>query len=365
MGEALRGAVIGAGGSVARMRHVPAFQVAAREGLAELVAICDPVATALGEAGEEFGIPAEARYLDYQDVLARDDIDLVSVATPNSLHEPIAIAALQAGKHVLCEKPLALSLAGARRMAAAAEEAGRVTAVNHRYRWIPAARYLKELVDAGEVGEVRQIFMNYFNALVADPSTPLQWRQTRAEGGGVLGDIGSHLIDMGLWLLGPIARVRCDLHTFTRERPTAAGGMATVDVDDAATCQFEFASGAVGVMNASGVCLGRGNHQRIELYGTKGSIVYEIDAPADLGGDRLHVCFGAAQGRTAGMAPALTLPRHQATPLDPFLDFFRAVRDDRPAAVTFADAVRVQAVLEAAQESAAGGGVWVTLHPIS
>jgi predicted dehydrogenase len=358
MGEVLRGAVIGAGGIIARLRHIPAFEEASRSGLAEIVAICDPAEAALHETGQQFGIAD--RYRDWQEVLARGDIDLITIATPNSLHEPISIAALQAGKHVLCEKPLALSLAGARRMAAAARDAGRVTAVNHRYRWVPAARYMKELVASGDPGVIRQIFLNYVNALVADPGTPLQWRQTRAEGGGNLADIGSHLIDLSLWLLGPIVRVRCDTWTFTPERPTASGAMAAVDVDDAATCQLKFASGAVGVMNVSGACLGRVNHQRIELYGTQGSIVYEIDAPADLGGDRLHVCFGAAQHRTAGMAVAHTLPRHHATPLDPYLDFFRAVRDRRPAAVTFEDAVRVQAVLEAAEQSAGSGAAWVT-----
>jgi predicted dehydrogenase len=352
--------VIGTG-IVARLRHIPAFQEAARRGLAELVAICDPVATALDDAGDEAGI--EARYTDYREVLARDDIDVVTIATPNSLHEPIAVAALAAGKHVLCEKPLALSLAGARRMAAAARDAGRATAVNYRYRWIPSARYLKELLESGEVGEVRQVFMNYFNAQVLDPSAPIRWRQTRAEGGGVLADIGSHLIDLALWLLGPIRRVRCDLWTFTRERPSGGygTGMATVDVDDAATCHLEFASGAVGVLNASGLCLGRTNHQRIEVYGTLGGVVYEIDRPRDAGGDRLQVCFGAAQHRTASMAPARTLPRHEATPLDPFLDFFLAIHDGREAGVTFDDAVRVQEVLDAAERSAAGGGDWVDL----
>jgi predicted dehydrogenase len=354
--EALRGAVIGAGGIVARLRHIPAFQEAALSGLAEIVAICDPVVSTLDETGEIYGIAD--RYLDWREVLARDDIDVVTIATPNSLHEPISIAALRAGKHVMCEKPLALSLAGAQRMAAAARETGLVTSVNHRYRWVPSARYLKELVATGETGEVRQIFMNYFNALVADPNTPLQWRQTRAEGGGVLGDIGSHMFDLSMWLLGPIARVRCDLRTFTPERPVPGNGMAQVDVDDAASCLLEFASGAVGTLNVSGACWGRGNHQRVEVYGTKGSIVYEIDAPADLGDDRLQVCFGAAQHRTAGMATALTLPRHLATPLDPFLDFFRAIHEGRPAAVTFDDAVRVQAVLEAAETSAANGGTW-------
>jgi predicted dehydrogenase len=356
--DALRGAVIGTG-IVARLRHIPAFQEAACRGTAELVAICDPVATALNEAGDQAGIGE--RYQDYREVLARDDIDVVTIATPNSLHEQIAVEALQAGKHVLCEKPLALSLDGARRMAAAAQATGRVNSVNYRYRWVPSARYLKELLETGEVGAVRQIFMNYFNASVVDPTTPIQWRQTRAEGGGILADIGSHLIDMALWLLGPIRRVRCDQWTFTHERPSGGTGMAPVDVDDAATCQLEFALGAVGVMNASGLCLGRLNHQRIEVYGTGGGVVYEIARPGDIGGDRLHVCFGEAQHRIVGMAEARTLPWHSGTPIDAFLDFFQAIHDGRPASVTFDDAVRVQAVLDAAERSAISGGVWVDL----
>jgi predicted dehydrogenase len=356
--DALRGAVIGAGG-VARLRHIPAFQEAARRGTAELVALCDPVAAALDLAGDEAGI--SERFRDYQEVLARDDIDVVTIATPNSLHEPITIAALQAGKHVLCEKPLALSLDGARRMAAAARDSGLVHSVNYRYRWVPAARYLKELLETGEVGQVRQVFMNYFNASVLDPTAPIQWRQTRAEGGGIFADIGSHLIDMSLWLLGPIRRVRCDYWTFTRERPDGGNGLTPVDVDDAATCQLEFASGAVGVLNASGLCLGRLNHQRIEVYGTQGGVVYEIARPGDIGGDQLQVCFGETQHRIVGMAPARTLPWHVGTPLDAFLDFFQAIHDGRAASVTFDDAVRVQAVLDAAERSAAAGGMWVDL----
>src|SRR5215212_841125 len=353
MADALRGAVIGVG-IVARLRHIPAFQEAARRGVAELVVICDPVAAALDEAGDQAGI--RERYQDYREVLARDDIDVITIATPNSLHEQIAVEALHAGKHVLCEKPLALSLDGARRMAAAARATGRVNSVNYRYRWVPSARYLKELLETGEVGVVRQIFMNYFNAAVLEPTAPIQWRQTRAEGGGILADIGSHLIDMALWLVGPIKRVRGDLWTFTCERPSGDNGVAPVDVDDAATCQLEFASGAIGVMNASGLCLGRLNHQRIEVYGTDGGVVYEIDRPGDIGGDRLHVCFGEAQHRTVGMAPARTQPRHEGTPLDPFLDFFQAIRQGRDAPITFDDAVRVQAVLDAAERSAANGG---------
>lgn len=357
--DPVRGAVIGAGGGIARLRHIPAFHEAAKRGLAEIVAVCDPVPAALEEAGAQAGVAA--RYLDYQDVIARDDIDVILIATPNSLHEPIAVSALQSGKHVLCEKPLALSLAGAQRMAAAARAADRVTAVNHRYRWVPAMRYLHELVTADEFGDMRQLFMNYFNALFLDQDTPMQWRYLRSERGGILADIGSHLIDLAIWLLGPIARIRCDLTTFTHERSDIAGEVIQVEVDDAATCQVEFASGVVGVLNASGLCLGRLNHQRIELYGTRGGAVYEIDRPGDLGGDKLQVCFGSAQHRIAGMATAPVPPRYDATPLDPFLDFFTAIHERRPAAVTFDDAVRVQVVLDAAELSAESGGTWIDL----
>ena len=361
MGEVLRGAVIGAGGGVARLRHIPALQEAEQRGTARIVAVCEPVRAALDLAGEQAGVDASARYLDWQDIIARDDIDVVTIATPNSLHEPIAIAALESGKHVFCEKPLAISLDGARRMAAAAHESGRQTGVNHRYRWVPSARYLKELIETGELGEIRQAFMNYFNGALIDPSTPIQWRQTRAEGGGVLGDIGSHLIDMVLWLLGPITRVRCDLRTYTKERPTAAGGMAPVDVDDAVTCQLDLASGATVVMNASGLCLGRTNHQRIEVYGTKGGSVYEIDRTGDIGSDHLQVCFGSAQHRTVGMGPARTLPRHEATPIDSFLEFFQSIQAGQPFPVNFDAAVRVQAVLDAAERSAADDGAWTNV----
>ena len=172
MGAVLRGAVIGAGGGVARLRHIPALQEAERRGTAKIVAVCEPVPAALESAGEQAGVAPDARYLNWQDVIARDDIDVVTIATPNSLHEPIAIAALASGKHVFCEKPLALSLDGAKRMAAAAHESGRQTGVNHRYRWVPSARYLKELIETGELGEIRQGFMNYFNGALIDPTTP-------------------------------------------------------------------------------------------------------------------------------------------------------------------------------------------------
>jgi predicted dehydrogenase len=202
--------------------------------------------------------------------------------------------------------------------------------------------------------------MNYFNAGVQDPDRPIRWRQTRAEGGGQFADIGSHMIDLALWLVGPISRLYLQRRTFTPERPTDDGGRMAVDVDDAATCLLEFASGATGVINVSGMALGRVNHQRVELYGSKAGVVYEIDRTGDIGGDALQLCFGPAQHRAVGMATARTLPHHAGTPISCFLDFLRAIHDERDPPVTFADAVRVQEVLEAGERSAQRGA-WVDL----
>ena len=138
--------------------------------------------------------------------------------------------------------------------------------------------------------------------------------------------------------------------------------MAAVDVDDAATCATRVRLGrGRRHEHSSGLCLGQLDHQRIEVYGTGGGVVYEIARPGDIGGDRLQVCFREAQDRIAGMAEARTLPGHSGTPIDAFLDFFQAVHDGRPAVVTFDDAVRVQAVLDAAERSASTGGIWVDL----
>jgi predicted dehydrogenase len=354
----LRVAVIGAGG-IARLRHIPAFKRAEALGLAELVALCDAVGASAETAARDFGVADWST--DFRQVVARPDVDVVSVATPNVFHEEISIAALEAGKHVMCEKPLAMDYPGALRMAEAARRSGRRTAVNFRYRWVPAAKMLFDLVRAGEVGSIYHIYMNYLNGARANPEAPMRWRLSRAQAGsGVLGDLGSHMIDFAHVLAGPVRRVSAHLRTFTTERPLEDGGRATVDVDDACTLIVEFASGAQGVISASGCALGRGNHQRVELYGTAGSAIYEIER-WDRGGDHLRVCLGASQARLTAFADVpVPLEHAESSPLDPFVDFVRAIRADRDAWVTFEDAVRVQEVLAAAERSAREGR-WVAL----
>jgi len=354
--EPLRVAIVGTGG-ISRYIHIPAYKRMEARGMVKVVALCDTVPAALAAAASQFGV--ERTFTDYRDAVGRSDIDVVSVATPNAAHEPVSIAALNAGKHVLCEKPLALDYAGALRMLEAARKSGKRTAVHFRYRFIPSALYLKELVETGELGDIYQAFLHYFQAQVHDPHTPARWRQSTADAGGMLGDIGSHILDLAMWILGPIARVHATSKTFTKERSTEGGGRVPVEVDDATSMLVEFASGTMGVLCASGLCQGRGNHQRAEIYGTKGSAIYEIER-MDSGGDALQVCFGAAQARTVGLARAPILARHQRTADAPFAEFIEAINADRDAPVTFADAVRVQEVIDAAKLSAATGN-WVSL----
>lgn len=354
----LRVAVIGAGG-IARLRHIPGFKRAEALGLAEVVAVADAIEASARSAADDLGVASWAT--DYRELVARPDVDVVSVATPNVSHEEISIAALEAGKHVMCEKPLAMNYAGAVRMAEVARQRGRRTAVNFRYRWVPAARFLFDVIKQGEIGDVYHVYMNYLNGARANPDAPIRWRHTRAvAGSGVLGDLASHMIDFAHVVAGPIRRVNAQLRTFTTERPTEGGQRAAVDVDDACTLVVEFASGAQGVISASGCALGRGNHQRVELYGTKGAAIYEIER-WDRGGDHLRLCLGPGHARHTAFADVPVPPEHAGSnPLDPFVDFVRAIHEGRDAWVTFDDAVRAQEVLEAAERSHREGR-WVDL----
>ncbi len=357
MPDKIKIGVIGAG-LIAFLRHLPAYQSCREAGKAELVAVADPLEAPARRAAERFGVPHV--FTDYRDLLALP-LDAVSVCTPNASHEPIALAALDAGKHVLCEKPLALDYAGARRMHARAEHTGLKTAVNFRYRWMPAAGFVRDLLHGGELGEVYHVYAHYFNGNLHDPTTPLDWRLMRAaSGSGALADLGSHLIDLCRFWLGEIASVHGHLRTFTPQRPLPAGGIGQVDVDDAASFRVHFANGAEGVFNASRCAIGRNNHQRIEIYGAKGAVIYEIEK-WDRGGDQLQICFGSGQARYGGFATVKVSPSYLlGTPLRVITDFVDAIRADTRPSPSFYDGMHCQEVLDAVALSAREG-VWVDL----
>ena len=352
MAERIRVGVIGTG-AIALLRHLPAFESCQGAGGAELVAVVAPVEESARGAAERFGVPRALT--DYRDLLALP-VDAVSVCTPNAYHEAISLAALDAGKHVLCEKPLAMTYAGARAMHERAERAGRTTAVNFRYRWVPAAAFVRDLVAGGELGALYHVYAQYFNGTLHDPATPMQWRQARAESGsGALGDLGSHLIDLCRWWVGEFASVQGHLRTFVPERPLTDGGTGRVDVDDAVSFHAGFVGGAEGVFNASRCAIGRNNHQRVELYGTKGAVIYEIEK-WDEGADRVQLCLGSGQARYNAFATVRVPPGYlRGTPEGPMIDFVDALLQGRPFAPSFYDGMRCQEVLEAVETSAREG----------
>jgi predicted dehydrogenase len=314
---------------------------------------------------------------DWREVVARDDVDLVDVCTPGDTHAEIAIAALEAGKHVLCEKPLANTVAEAEAMVAAAEAARRHgvrSMVGFTYRRVPAISLARLLVAEGRIGEVRHVRAQYLQDWIADPEAPLSWRLDKARAGsGALGDIGAHIIDMTQFITGDrIAEVSGRLETFVKERPlasahsglsgTASSERGPVTVDDAASFLATFASGAMGVFEATRFASGRKNAIRVEINGSKGSLAFDFEdmnvlqlfdatEPAEVGGFRRilvtepghpYVAAWWPPGHGLGYEHGFT---HQV------VDLVRAIGEGTDPAPSFVDGLQVQRVLDAVETS--------------
>jgi predicted dehydrogenase len=315
---------------------------------------------------------------DWRALLTRDDVALVDVCSPGDTHAEIAIAALGAGKHVLCEKPLANTVDEARAMVEAASRAARHgvrSMVGYSYRRVPAVALARRLVQEGRIGEIRHVRAQYLQDWIVDPEFPLVWRlQRSAAGSGALGDIGAHIVDMAQYLTGDLLTgVSALTETFVRERPlpAASSGLAasgssergTVDVDDAALFLGRFAGGAVASFEATRFATGRKNALRIELNGSRGSLAfdqermnelefYSDDDPDTAGFRRILVTEPThpyirswwPPGHGLGYEHSFT---HQA------VDLVRDIGEGRDPVPSFADGLRVQLVLDAVERSAA------------
>ncbi len=213
---------------------------------------------------------------DWRAITDADDIDVVSITTPNGMHHEMALRALAAGKHVHCEKPLALTLAQAEEMAAAADRAGVVTMVGYNYLHNPAVRHARALIDDGVIGAVVHFRGWVDEDYQADPDLPWTWRARRAEAGlGALGDLGCHLVSLAWLLAGPIESLIADTQIVHATRPLADGsGRAAVENEDTASAIVRFASGAQGTLCASRSAWGRKNKLDFEVHGTKGMIAF-------------------------------------------------------------------------------------------
>ena len=251
-----------------------------------LVAISDATEKLAQEASERLGF--ESWVFPWRKLVKMKDVEIVDVVTPNDTHKDMCIEAAEAGKHIYCEKPLAMNGKDAREMFEAAEKAGVKHCVDFNYRMTPAVMLAKRLIQEGRVGKVYHFRAKYLQDFAVDPSFPLVWRFRRAiSGSGALGDIGSHIIDLARFLVGEFEKVAVMTETFIEERPLPESGSLTpakglVDVDDAVCILARLEGGTLGVLEASRFAYGRKNFQMFEINGSKGSIYFNYERMNEL-----------------------------------------------------------------------------------
>jgi len=340
---------------------------------------------AVAAAAEKWGWAESAT--DWREVIARDDIDIVDIVTPGDSHAEIAIAALEAGKHVLCEKPLANTVEEAERMLSAAEQArqrGQRAVVGFTYRRVPAVTFLRDLIAQGVVGTVQQVRAAYRQDWLVDPQMPLAWRlQKEHAGSGALGDIGAHIIDMVQFVTGQsVTSVSGVVDTIVKQRPllgagsglsgTAAEGFGEVTVDDVAIFTGRLEGGALASFEATRFATGRKNGLTVEISGDKGALFFDLEdlnslqfydrtAPEDRQGFTKILVTEAAHPYVSAWWPAGHMLGyehgfvHQAKDL---VEGIAAGTDPHP---TFAEGLSVQRVLAAVEQSSANDSRWVQI----
>ncbi len=340
----------------------------------ELRLLADREAALASRAADAFGFARATD--DWRQLVADPDIHIVSITTPNILHREMALAAIDAGKHVWCEKPLAPTLADARLMAAAAARAGVKTAVGFNYLRNPMLRLAREIIASGEIGAVRTFRGVHAEDFMADASQPWGWRLDPENGGGALADLGSHIVAAARYLMGPIDAVSGQTETLIANRPVAPGAAErrAVAVDDVAFARIRFRSGAVGTLEANWLATGRTMQHAFEIAGSGGSIAFSQERF-----NELHLYSAAdARGRR-GFRTVVAGPEHE--PYGAFCpapghqlgfndlktvearDFVLSIAGEAPPAgaeggaeTGFAEGVAVQEVVDAIYRSARDGG---------
>jgi predicted dehydrogenase len=351
-------------------------------------AIADVTDELAAEAAVRFGY--ERSTSDWRTIVEDPEIDIVDVATPNNLHAEIAIAAAEAGKHVICEKPLALTADEAQQMLDAVTQAGVVHMVAFNYRRTPAVALAKQYIEEGAIGRVLSFRGTYLQDWSADPSSPLSWRfQKAVAGSGALGDIGTHVLDLARYLVGEVAAVNGILQTYISERPLQSGGVdklgaserlddaprGPVDVDDEVHTLLRFANGAIGSLEATRNAYGRNNFLTFEIHGDVGSITFNYERR-----DELQVCFAADAADRRGFRTVYTGPAHPygdalwpipalgigygETKIIECYDLMKAIVERTAVRPNFGDGLQIARITEAISESAASGE-WVEVAALA
>ena len=317
---------------------------------------------------------------DWREVVESPLIDIVDIGAPNDLHAEIAIAAARNGKHILCEKPLALNVKQAEAMLAAAQKARVVHMICHNYRRIPALALARKMIGEGALGKLFHFHARYAQDWLVDPEFPINWRlQKESSGSGANGDINAHIIDLGRYLVGEFQAICGMLHTFVAERPLAEAlsrgmrKMAKVTVDDAALLIGRMDNGVLANLEATRFAAGRKNHIAIEINGSKGSLYFDFedmnrlkyfsgDDPTDRQGfrDILVTERGGVHPYVGHWWPPGHLIGYEHTFIHTIADFVNACVEGKPVQPTFEDGVKNQRVLAAVEESQQKGR-WVKL----
>jgi predicted dehydrogenase len=339
---------------------------------------CGRHAEPLKEFAERWGW--EQIETDWRKMVAREDIDIIDIASPQNTHHEIAVAAARAGKHIFCEKPQAMSYGEAREMYEAARKAGIVHYLNHNYRRCPAVMLAKRLISEGKIGRIFHWLGEYLQSWIVDPNFPLTWHLRKETAGyGPQGDLNSHMIDLARFLVGEVSAVTCMTGQFIAERPmpdeVASGTFKAavkgtqkgkVGVEDAAFMLAEFENGALGCFNATRFATGRKNYNHFEIYGEKGSLAfnfermnellfYSAEDPEYARGFRTILATEPVHDYIAGWWPPGHIIGYEHEFVHAVVDFVNAVIGKTMIDPNFYDGMRGMQVIEAGLQSAASG----------
>ncbi len=341
-----------------------------------LVGVCTSRRETAEEARKKIGFAFGTD--DPRELLESDEIDIVHCCAPNHLHRHFLIAAIEADKHIYCDKPLALNAEEAEEIRRVAERTGysKKFQMTHQYRYLPATMRARQLIDEGFVGRVFGFRAQYLHSGYIDARRPMSWRlEAEKAGSGALGDLGTHALDLIYSLLGPYRAVFAHQETFIPERPNASGGTSKVNVDDVTVSTVRMQSGALGTVEAWRLATGAEDELRFEIHGSKGALrfnlmepnwleVFDADAPSSpMGGDRGWKRVAAVQRypEPAGFpGPKFSIGwirAHQHC----LYAFLKAIAADHPTAPSLTDAVYIQHVHDAIAESAQGER-WTTVN---
>lgn len=314
----------------------------------------------------------------WERVVARKDIQVVDISTPGFLHHPMVIAAAKAGKHIICEKPLANSLREAREMLRAVEKAGVLHYLNFNYRRVPAVAFAKKLIEDGRIGKVYHYHGAYLQDWIMDPDFPLVWRlEKKFAGSGALGDIGAHATDLATYLNGDISEVTGQMMTFIKSRPLAGKGSGSwgakgskgkgrVTVDDETNFLARFKNGSAGVFESSRFGGGRRNYNTFQVYGSKGSLAFNMERMNELEfydrtenqsvqGFKTLLVTEPTHPYVGAWWPPGHIIGYEHTFVHAIHDFLVALEKDKMPSPNFADGVKNQIVMDTIEKSAKSG----------